>query len=201
MDLCCRFFEDNVCGEVVVAPLGPFTSVQAQQPPILPMSRKRLSLPQLQPQATKHLNGNPRSFPGAVNSRLTSKMNFLKPAEVAPIATYHVMDAESSVADSTREPPDVTDEQVLGWYKNMVTGELKMFLMIGGRLVLTGQTLVNIMDNIMFEAQRHGRLSFYMVTLPIPSFIFDFVTLISPRSPREKRPSWLALQPHWTPKM
>jgi 2-oxoisovalerate dehydrogenase E1 component alpha subunit len=52
-------------------------------------------------------------------------MDFLKPAEVTPIATYHVMDTHSSVADPSRAPPDVTDEQVLEWYKNMVTGGWK----------------------------------------------------------------------------
>lgn len=63
-----------------------------------------------------------RPFPGAVNSRLTCKMDFLKPAEVTPITTYHVMNADSSIADPSRGPLDVTDEQVLEWYKNMVTG-------------------------------------------------------------------------------
>ncbi|KAJ5756894.1 uncharacterized protein N7511_007076 [Penicillium nucicola] len=80
----------------------------------------------------------------ATNSRLTTKMNFLKPAEIPPISTYHVLDCDGLVKDTSRGPPDVTDEEVLEWYNNMLT--------------------VNIMDNIMFEAQRHGRLSFYMVS-------------------------------------
>jgi hypothetical protein len=43
------------------------------------------------------------------------------------------------------------------------------------------------MDNIMFEAQRHGRLSFYMVNIHIFKFVSDFLTLTSHRSPPEKR--------------
>ena len=129
-----------------------------------------------------------RPFPGAVNSRLTSKMDFLKPAEVTPIATYHVMNADGSVADPDRGPPDVTDEQVVEWYKNMVTGGLENTFSLW-HLLLTIEITVNIMDHIMFEAQRHGRLSFYMVNTPVRCFIFDFVTLMSLRSRPEKRPS------------
>jgi 2-oxoisovalerate dehydrogenase E1 component alpha subunit len=50
-------------------------------------------------------------------------MDFLKPIEVPPIPTYHVMDSGGSIGDSSRGPPEVTDEQVLEWYKNMLTGK------------------------------------------------------------------------------
>ncbi|KAL4940603.1 hypothetical protein BDV06DRAFT_223899 [Aspergillus oleicola] len=65
-------------------------------------------------------------------------MDFLEPYSIPPLPTYRVM---NSLED---RQPDVTDQQALEWYKNMLT--------------------VNIMDSIMFEAQRHGRLSFYMVS-------------------------------------
>ncbi|OAL39980.1 hypothetical protein AYO20_00893 [Fonsecaea nubica] len=71
-------------------------------------------------------------------------MDFLVPQSLPPIATYRVMNAEGKVQDENRAPPDVADEQVLEWYKNMLT--------------------VNILDTIMSEAQRQGRLSFYMVS-------------------------------------
>jgi 2-oxoisovalerate dehydrogenase E1 component alpha subunit len=57
--------------------------------------------------------------------------------------TYRVMDSDGVIVDKQHEPLDVSDEEALTWYKNMLT--------------------VNIMDVIMFEAQRQGRLSFYMV--------------------------------------
>ena len=79
------------------------------------------------------------------------------------------MDSDGVIVDNDRDPPDVTDEEVLTWYKNMWTG-------IGfpsqGSLLeeLTGvsSVTVSIMDLIMFDAQRQGRLSFYMVC-PIAS--------------------------------
>ncbi|KAL1955693.1 hypothetical protein VTO42DRAFT_8165 [Malbranchea cinnamomea] len=83
-------------------------------------------------------------FPGAVNSKFTTEMSFVKPDQIPAIPTYRVMDSDGVVVDKSRAPPDVSDEEVLTWYKNMVT--------------------VNIMDTIMFEAQRQGRLSFYMVS-------------------------------------
>lgn len=83
-------------------------------------------------------------FPGAVNSKFTSKMSFVKPSEIAAIPTYRVMDSDGVVIDKNRATLSVTDEQALTWYKNMLT--------------------VSIMDVIMFEAQRQGRVSFYMVS-------------------------------------
>ncbi|KAL2836404.1 thiamine diphosphate-binding protein [Aspergillus pseudoustus] len=83
-------------------------------------------------------------FPGAPKSPLTTKMDFFEPSSVPPRPTYHVMDSSGNMADLSRKPLDVTNEQVHEWYENMLT--------------------VNIMDSIMFEAQKHGRLSFYMVS-------------------------------------
>ncbi|KAJ6151455.1 hypothetical protein N7470_007052 [Penicillium chermesinum] len=83
-------------------------------------------------------------FPGAVNSKFTSDMKFLKASDLPAIPTYRVLDSDGEIVDKTRGPPDVPDEEVLTWYKNMLT--------------------VSIMDVVMFEAQRQGRLSFYMVS-------------------------------------
>ena len=83
-------------------------------------------------------------FPGAVNSPLVSTMDFLQPATLPLIATYRVLNSEGTLVNSDRESPAVDDVQVLQWYRNMLT--------------------VNIMDKIMSEAQRQGRLSFYMVS-------------------------------------
>ncbi|KAJ5105708.1 hypothetical protein NUU61_003055 [Penicillium alfredii] len=83
-------------------------------------------------------------FPGAVNSKFTTQMSFLKASDLPAIPTYRVMDSDGEMVDKTRPPTDVTDEEVLTWYRNMLT--------------------VSIMDVVMFEAQRQGRLSFYMVS-------------------------------------
>ncbi|KAL1997749.1 hypothetical protein VTN02DRAFT_887 [Thermoascus thermophilus] len=89
-------------------------------------------------------------FPGAVDSQFTSEMTFTRPSEMAAIPTYRVMDADGVLVDQTRAPPDVSDREMVAWYQHMLT--------------------VSIMDTIMFEAQRQGRLSFYMVRSP---FVFS----------------------------
>ncbi|OAL73705.1 2-oxoisovalerate dehydrogenase alpha subunit [Trichophyton violaceum] len=105
----------------------------------LPMSRVRWVSSVSQPPGSDHVR-----FPGAVNSKFTSEMSFVTPASNPAIPTYRVMDSEGVIVDKSRGPPDVKDEEVITWYKNMLS--------------------VSIMDMIMFEAQRQGRLSFYMVS-------------------------------------
>ncbi|KAF3391999.1 2-oxoisovalerate dehydrogenase subunit alpha [Talaromyces pinophilus] len=83
-------------------------------------------------------------FPGAVDSKFTSEMAFSRPSSLPAMPTYRVMDSDGVIVDTKHEPSDVSTEEVITWYKNMLT--------------------VNIMDVIMFEAQRQGRLSFYMVS-------------------------------------
>lgn len=63
-------------------------------------------------------------------------MDFLKPAEIPSIATYHVMDSDGSVKDPSRGSPNVTDEQVLEWYKNMLTGRLEYTFSLGVKCTL-----------------------------------------------------------------
>lgn len=57
---------------------------------------------------------------------------------------YRVMDADGKIVDDSRSPPDITNEDLVKMYMDMLT--------------------VSIMDLIMFDAQRQGRLSFYMVS-------------------------------------
>ncbi|KAI9814975.1 MAG: hypothetical protein M1826_002107 [Phylliscum demangeonii] len=84
-------------------------------------------------------------FPGAVNSQFTTHLSFQRPSQLAAIPTYRVMDADGMVVDQERAPPDdVAPAEALKLYTDMLT--------------------VSIMDVIMFEAQRQGRLSFYMVS-------------------------------------
>jgi 2-oxoisovalerate dehydrogenase E1 component alpha subunit len=39
------------------------------------------------------------------------------------MATYRVMDSDGVIVDKAHEPSDVPDEEVLTWYKNMLTGK------------------------------------------------------------------------------
>jgi len=58
-----------------------------------------------------------------------------------PFVTFRVMDEHGGVLDPSLEP-DVTQEDAVAMYKTMVQ--------------------LNVMDSILYEAQRQGRLSFYM---------------------------------------
>lgn len=82
-------------------------------------------------------------FPGALNSKFTNILEFTHPSATEAIPTYRVMDQYGAVID-VESGVDTTDEEALKLYSNMV--------------------MLSIMDLIMFEAQRQGRLSFYMVS-------------------------------------
>ncbi|MCJ1263491.1 hypothetical protein MMC22_003361 [Lobaria immixta] len=90
-------------------------------------------------------------FPGAVNSKFTTNLAFERPSTHPAIPTFRVMDSDGVVVDEERTQSGVSDDEILKWYKNMLTED-------GPRAI------VSIMDLIMFDAQRQGRLSFYMVS-------------------------------------
>lgn len=71
-------------------------------------------------------------------------MQFQNPMESTAMPTYRIMDADGKIVDNTRDPQSAPDAEIVGWYKNMLT--------------------VSIMDLIMFDSQRQGRVSFYMVS-------------------------------------
>lgn len=50
-------------------------------------------------------------------------MSFLKASDLPAIPTYRVIDSDGELVDKTRPAPDVTDEEVLTWYKNMLSGQ------------------------------------------------------------------------------
>jgi 2-oxoisovalerate dehydrogenase E1 component alpha subunit len=81
------------------------------------------------------------------------------------------MDSDGVIVDTKHEPSDVSTEEVITWYKNMLTG---MFDSLSAAMRTDADCLskVNIMDVIMFEAQRQGRLSFYMV-YSTPMMVYD----------------------------
>ena len=58
-----------------------------------------------------------------------------------PFVTFRVMDEHGGVLDPALEP-EVTQEDAVKMYKTMID--------------------LNVMDSILYEAQRQGRLSFYM---------------------------------------
>ena len=81
-------------------------------------------------------------FPGAVDSKFTNDLAFEHPSNYPSIPTYRAMSPEGDIIDPSFKPP--SDELALEMYQNMVA--------------------VSIMDLIMFDSQRQGRLSFYMTS-------------------------------------
>ena len=58
--------------------------------------------------------------------------------------TYRIIDQEGNIVDKSRPSVSISDEDAVKMYSQMLT--------------------ISIMDLIMFDAQRQGRLSFYMVS-------------------------------------
>ncbi|SAL95871.1 hypothetical protein [Absidia glauca] len=80
------------------------------------------------------------TFSSSTNYGFTSKMNFVD--SLATMEAYRVMTPEGKLLDPSHQPADLSPEKVKHLYKIMVQ--------------------LNTMDQIMYEAQRQGRFSFYM---------------------------------------
>lgn len=81
-------------------------------------------------------------FPGAVNSKFTNALSFEHPSTYPAIPTYRAMSPDGDIIDENFTPP--SDTIALELYNNMLS--------------------ISIMDVIMFDSQRQGRLSFYMTS-------------------------------------
>ncbi|KAL2161913.1 hypothetical protein VTH06DRAFT_7698 [Thermothelomyces fergusii] len=115
---------------------APSFGAHANQQPRLQHRRDASSLSQ-------RLDSTHLMFPGAVKSAFSNTMRFEQPADKPALPTYRVVDQHGVVVDPNFKP-DLSDEEVIKLYRDMLT--------------------VSIMDVIMFDAQRQGRLSFYMVS-------------------------------------
>jgi 2-oxoisovalerate dehydrogenase E1 component alpha subunit len=49
-------------------------------------------------------------------------MSFSQPSTFPAMPTYRVLNSNGEIVDNARGPPDVSDEEVLTWYTNMLTG-------------------------------------------------------------------------------
>lgn len=102
-------------------------------------------------------------FPGAVNSRFTTSLHFARATEDDAMPTYRVLDQEGRIIEQGREPTDLSDEEIVRLYKDMVS--------------------VSIMDLIMFDAQRQGRVSFYMVSAGEEGIAVGSASALNARDP------------------
>ena len=61
-------------------------------------------------------------FPGALSSKFTSDLAFEHPATHPAMPTYRVMDSDGVVVDKSWKPSYLGNEEVIHWYKDMLTG-------------------------------------------------------------------------------
>lgn len=80
------------------------------------------------------------SFPGA-KTTWTEQLDFTRSDTYAPIPVYRVMNRKAKILNQAEEP-NLSKEVLQKMYKDMV--------------------LLNVMDKILYESQRQGRISFYM---------------------------------------
>lgn len=78
-----------------------------------------------------------------MKSAFTTSLEFEQPSSHEAMPTYRAVDQNGQVVD-TSFTPDLPDEEVVKLYKHML--------------------MISIMDVIMFDSQRQGRISFYMVS-------------------------------------
>jgi len=79
------------------------------------------------------------NYPGASKSYFTTELKFQNSMQVIP--TYRVLNNEGVVLDPAQDPK-FSPEKLTQIYKQMIT--------------------LNMVDSILYEAQRQGRISFYM---------------------------------------
>jgi hypothetical protein len=60
-------------------------------------------------------------FPGAVDSPFSSKMEWIIPAEHSRIPTFRILNMHNQIEDPAIIS-DIPREEIVQWYKNMVTG-------------------------------------------------------------------------------
>ena len=113
-------------------------AAQAWRPPFQPLPWRRAAGSLSQRPDAKAV-----SFPGAVKSEFTNKLKFELPAEFPAMPTYRILDQHGNVVDPSFEP-DLSEDQVVKLYRDMMT--------------------VSVMDIVMNDAQRQGRISFYITS-------------------------------------
>ncbi|KAF2859333.1 putative 2-oxoisovalerate dehydrogenase alpha subunit [Piedraia hortae CBS 480.64] len=80
------------------------------------------------------------NFPGAVNSAFTNTLRFANPNDSTSMPTYRVLDQDGMPS----HPIGIPTDELLRMYRDMV--------------------FISVLDVLMFDAQRQGRISFYMVS-------------------------------------
>ena len=77
-----------------------------------------------------------------IRADYTDKLEFINPDTLPGIPVYRVMNRTGQMVPGCTEEPDIDDDTLLKMYKTM--------------------TQLNVMDRLLYQSQRQGRISFYM---------------------------------------
>ncbi|KAF0688070.1 Aste57867_20294 [Aphanomyces stellatus] len=100
-------------------------------------------------------------FPGGQKVPYVNKLTVVDPKEKDVIPAYRVLDQQGKIVEGGSLPEGLNEELVVDLYKNMVR--------------------LNQMDNVFYDAQRQGRISFYMTAFGEEGTLFGSAAGIKPR--------------------
>lgn len=92
---------------------------------------------------------------------LTSKLHFLEPSQQPQVPVFRVLNADGSLSQDYEPHHSLTAERLVKIYKQMLQ--------------------LNVMDKIMFDSQRQGRISFYMTNFGEEATQFGSVAALEAR--------------------
>ncbi|CAK4687896.1 unnamed protein product [Aphanomyces euteiches] len=100
-------------------------------------------------------------FPGGQTIPFVNKIVVVDPKEKDVIPAYRVLDQQGKLVPGAQVPEGLDEELVVDLYKHMVR--------------------LNQMDNVFYDAQRQGRISFYMTAFGEEGTLFGSAAAIKPR--------------------
>lgn len=61
-------------------------------------------------------------FPGAIDSKFTTNLEFVRPSTKKAMPTYRILDQDGVVVDKDRRPSDIPNGEIVKMYKDMLSG-------------------------------------------------------------------------------
>ncbi|ETW00423.1 hypothetical protein H310_07057 [Aphanomyces invadans] len=100
-------------------------------------------------------------FPGGQTVPYVNTIAVVDPKEKDVIPAYRILDQQGKLVPGGQVPEGLTEEVVVDLYKGMIR--------------------LNQMDNVFYDAQRQGRISFYMTAFGEEGTLFGSAAAIKPR--------------------
>ncbi|ETV68406.1 hypothetical protein H257_15577 [Aphanomyces astaci] len=134
--------------------------ITKSMPSAMARSQRRFLAPTT---ASKHMSTvvGTGEFPGGQTVPYVNKITVLDPKEQDIIPAYRILDQQGKLVTGGQVPEGLNEEVIVDLYKNMVR--------------------LNQMDNVFYDAQRQGRISFYMTAFGEEGTLFGSAAAIKPR--------------------